>query len=86
MFENEDESEFKNSYAILSQLMIFPLVFFTETIASVHMRVVVGYQIDCVIVKPEVWSMNIESSIVSTALAQACAMTFTEKLREPSYE
>ena len=80
---NEVESEFKNSYARGPQLMMLPLVSFTETIVSVHVRVAFGCQIDCVIVKPEVSGMNIESLIVITALVQACATIFTVKLREP---
>ena len=48
--------------------MMLPLVSFTETIASVHVRVAVGCQMDCVIVKPEVSGINIESVIVITAL------------------
>jgi uncharacterized metal-binding protein len=63
--------------------MMLPLVSFTETIVSDQLRVADGCQIDCVIVKLEAAGMNIESSIVTTALAQACATTFTVKLREP---
>ena len=63
--------------------MMLPLVSLTETIVSVHVRVVVCCHIDYVIVNVYISGMNIESSIVSTALAQACAMTFTVKLREP---
>jgi hypothetical protein len=48
-------------------------------------RVVVGCQIDCVIVNPKVSALKIVSSIVSVAVVQA-AMTFTMKLREPVYE
>lgn len=83
MEANEVESEFKNSYTKVPQLIILPAMSFTETIASVHVRAVAGCQIDCVIVKSEVSARNFVSSSVSTALAQACATTFTVKLREP---
>jgi hypothetical protein len=76
------ESEFKNSYARVPQSIILPLASLTETIASVHVRVVVSCQIDCVIVKPEVSAMNIVLSIVMTAFAQF-AITSTVKPRAP---
>ena len=52
---------------------------------SVHVRVVIGCQIDCVIVNPKVSAMNFASSIVSTAVIQD-ATIFIVKLREPEYE
>ena len=58
---------------------------YTATMLSVHVRVVDGCQIDCVIVYPKVSSMNIVSSIVSTAVKQD-ATIFTAKPREPLCE
>ena len=75
MEAKEVEAEFKNSYKSAPQLITLPLVSFTETIASFHERVVVGCQIDCVIVNPEASEMKIVSSIVSTALAQGFMTT-----------
>ena len=52
---------------------------------SVHVRVVIGCQIDYAIVNPKVSAMNFVSSIVSAAVIQD-ATIFTVKLREPVYE
>ena len=50
---------------------------------SVQVRVVLGLQIDCVIVNPKASALNLVSSIVSNAVMQD-AITFTVKLREPA--
>ena len=79
------ESEFKNSYTKVPQLILLLSTSFTATIESVQVRVVVGCQIDCVIVNAKVSALKMVSSIVSAAVVQD-AMTFTMKLREPAYE
>ena len=67
MEAKEFDAEFKNPNTSGPQSIALPLVLLTETMAFVHVRVVLGCQIYCVIVHSEASGRKIVLFIVSTA-------------------
>ena len=67
MEAKEFDAEFKNANTSGPHGITFPPKSLTETIPSVHVRVVLGCQIYCVIVHSEASARKIVLSIVKTA-------------------